>query len=184
MYRTAGIGAARLRGDAYAARPQRVKQPEEEETPRQKNTIFNNGRYTTNIPTDPHTVTTTDIKTNMRHIHTSIISRHLATRGNNKILCTPQPPSLKNQIPSSSPANKLACKFHMQGRCKNRRKGPNYYFRILICVSALYEVVIKVTTKGPPANVPTQNCVRHLRPAKDVTDVIVTIIMCLESPTL
>ena len=30
-------------------------------TPRQKN-YFNNGRYTTNIPTDPHTVTTTDIK--------------------------------------------------------------------------------------------------------------------------
>ena len=44
-----------------------------------KNTIFNNDRYTTNIPTDPHTVTTTDIKTNMRHIHTSIVSRHLAT---------------------------------------------------------------------------------------------------------
>ena len=52
-----------------------------------KNTIFNNGRYTTNIPTYPHTVTTTD----MRHIHTSIISRHLATRGNNKILRTPPP---------------------------------------------------------------------------------------------
>ena len=30
-------------------------------------------------------------KTNMRHIHTSIISRHLATRGNNKILRTPPP---------------------------------------------------------------------------------------------
>ena len=57
----------------------------------QKNTIFNNGRYTTNISTDPHTVTTTDIKTNMRHIHTSIVSRHLATRGNNKILRTPPP---------------------------------------------------------------------------------------------
>ena len=56
-----------------------------------KNTIFNNGRYTTNIPTDPHTVTTTDIKTNMRHIHTSIVSRHLATRCNNKILRTPPP---------------------------------------------------------------------------------------------
>ena len=56
-----------------------------------KTTIFNNGRYTTNIPTDPHTVTTTDIKTNMRHIHTSIVSRHLATRGNNKILRTPPP---------------------------------------------------------------------------------------------
>ena len=51
-----------------------------------KKTIFNNGRYTTHIPTDPHTVTTTDIKTNMRHIHTSIVSRHLSTRGNKKIL--------------------------------------------------------------------------------------------------
>ena len=39
-----------------------------------KHTIFYNDRYTTNIPTDPHTVTTTDIKTNMRHIHTSIVS--------------------------------------------------------------------------------------------------------------
>ena len=37
-------------------------------------TMFNNGRCTTNIPTDPHTVPTTDIKTNMRHIHTSIVS--------------------------------------------------------------------------------------------------------------
>ena len=58
-------------------------------TPRLKPTILNNGCYTTNIPTDPHTVTTTDIKTNMRHIHTSIVSRHLATRDNNKILRTP-----------------------------------------------------------------------------------------------
>ena len=47
---------------------------------------FNNGRYTLSIPTYPYTVTTTDIKTNMRHIHTSIVSRHLATRGNNKIM--------------------------------------------------------------------------------------------------
>ena len=56
-----------------------------------KSTIFNNGRYTTHIPTYPHTVTTTDIKTNLRHIHTSIVSRHPATRGNNKILRTPPP---------------------------------------------------------------------------------------------
>ena len=56
-----------------------------------KKTIFNNGRYTTNIPTDPYTVTTTDIKTNMRHIHTSIVFRYLDTRGNNKILRTPSP---------------------------------------------------------------------------------------------
>ena len=34
-------------------------------------------------------VTTTYIKTNMRHIHTSIISMHLAIRGNNKLLRTP-----------------------------------------------------------------------------------------------
>ena len=61
-------------------------------TPRLKNhTIFNNGRYTTNIPIDPHTIRTTDIKTNMCHIHTSIVSRHLATRSNNKILRTPPP---------------------------------------------------------------------------------------------
>ena len=60
-------------------------------TPRLKKTIFNNGRYAKNIPTDPHTGTTTDIKTNMRHIHTSIVSKHLATRGNNKILRTPPP---------------------------------------------------------------------------------------------
>ena len=54
-------------------------------TPRLKKHYFNNGRYTTNIPTDPHTVTTTDIKTSMRHIHTSIVSRHLAPRANNKL---------------------------------------------------------------------------------------------------
>ena len=45
----------------------------------------------TNISTDPHTITTTDIKTNMCHIHTSIVSRYLATRGNNSIMHTPQP---------------------------------------------------------------------------------------------
>ena len=64
-------------------------------TPSLKNTIFINGRYTRNITTVPHTVphtvTTTDIKTNLCHIHTSIVSRHLATIGNNKILQTPPP---------------------------------------------------------------------------------------------
>ena len=33
----------------------------------------------------------TDIKTNMRHIHTFIVSMHLATRGNSKIMRTPPP---------------------------------------------------------------------------------------------
>ena len=53
-------------------------------------TLFNNGCYTTNLPRT-YTVTTTYIKTNMRHVHTSVVSMHLATRGNNKILCTPPP---------------------------------------------------------------------------------------------
>ena len=56
-----------------------------------KNTLFNNGRYTTNNHTDPHTITTTDIKRNMHHMHTSFVSRLLDTRGNNKILRTPPP---------------------------------------------------------------------------------------------
>ena len=45
----------------------------------------------TQLSHNPHTVTTPDIKTNMRHIHTSIVSRHLTTRGNNKILRTLSP---------------------------------------------------------------------------------------------
>ena len=53
-----------------------------------KLTTFNNSRYTTNIPTDPCTVTTADIKANMRDIHTSIVSQHLAARDKNKILRT------------------------------------------------------------------------------------------------
>ena len=61
-------------------------------TPRLKPTIFTNGRYTTNIRTDPPPpTTTTDIKTNMHHIHTSSVSKYLATRGNNYILRTPPP---------------------------------------------------------------------------------------------
>ena len=55
-------------------------------------TVFNNDRYTRNIPTDLHTVTTTDMKTNMHHIHTYIVSIHLATRGNNTLLRTHPPP--------------------------------------------------------------------------------------------
>ena len=64
-------------------------------TPRLKKTLFLTTAATQQTfpqtPTDPHTVITTDIKTNMHHIHTSIVSRYLATRGNNKILRTPPP---------------------------------------------------------------------------------------------
>ena len=41
---------------------------------------------------DPHTVTATNIKTNMCHIHTSIVSGRLATgEGNGRVLHTPPP---------------------------------------------------------------------------------------------
>ena len=81
-----------LHASKYKQKTQHPSHPlHKQHSKAKKNTIFNNGRYTTNIPTDPHTVTTTYIKTNMRHMHTSIVSRHLATRGNNKILRTPPP---------------------------------------------------------------------------------------------
>ena len=71
--------------------PQRLMKP----------TTFNNSRYTTNIPTDPCTVTTADIKANMRDIHTTIVSQHLAARDNNKILRThpPQVSSTEENLP-------------------------------------------------------------------------------------
>ena len=66
-----------------------------------KPTTFNNSRYTTNIPTDPCTVTTADIKANMHDIHTSIVSQHLAARDNNKILFIhpPQVSSTEENLP-------------------------------------------------------------------------------------
>ena len=73
----------RLHASQYKQKTQHPSHPLHKHTTTlqgSKKHYFNNGRYTTNIPTDPHTVTTTDIKTNMRHIHTSIVSRHLATR--------------------------------------------------------------------------------------------------------
>ena len=64
-------------------------------------TTFNNSRYTTNIPTDPCTVTTADIKANMHDIHTTIVCQHLAAKDNNKILRThpPQVSSTEENLP-------------------------------------------------------------------------------------
>ena len=66
-----------------------------------KPTTFNNLRYTTNLLTHPCTVNTADIKANMRDIHTSIVSQHLAARDNNKILRThpPQVSSTEENLP-------------------------------------------------------------------------------------
>ena len=66
-----------------------------------KPTTFNNSRYTTNNRTDHSTVTTADIKANMRDIHTTIVSHHIAARDNNKILRThpPQASSTDENLP-------------------------------------------------------------------------------------
>ena len=66
-----------------------------------KPTTFNKSRYTTNIPTDPCTVTTADIKANMHDMITSIVSQYLAARDNNKILRThpPQVSSTEENLP-------------------------------------------------------------------------------------
>ena len=43
--------------------------------------------------------------------------------------CSNSPTTLpKNQLPSISPENKPACKFYMQGKCQNGRKGTNCSF--------------------------------------------------------
>ena len=59
--------------------------------PKAKQPLFSTTAATQQTFHRPNTVTTTDITTNMRHIHISIVSRHLATRGNNKILRAPPP---------------------------------------------------------------------------------------------
>ena len=66
-----------------------------------KPTTINNFRYTTNIPTDPCTVYTADIKANMCNIHAIIVSQHPAARDNNKILRThpPQVSSTEENLP-------------------------------------------------------------------------------------
>ena len=74
----------------------------------------------TNIPRNPHIITTTDINI---HIHTSIVSSNLDTRGNNKILCTPPP-----QISSSEeifPRLTLRNLAHIR---TNKSPFPKSYF--------------------------------------------------------
>ena len=71
-----------------------------------KNTIFNNSRYTTN----------------MCHLHTSIVSRHLATRDNNKILRIPSPhisASLVAPLPDSEQINHSSSSHTYTSQCQN-----------------------------------------------------------------
>ena len=86
-----------------------------------------------NIPTYPHTITTTDMKTNMPHIHTSIVSRHLATRGNNKILSTPPPhiSSSEERLP------RLTLRTRAQLRT-NKSTFLKSYFSPICCFCFVY----------------------------------------------
>ena len=59
-------------------------------TPRLKTLFLTSAAIQQTFPQTP-TQTLQHTLKNMRYIHTSIVSRHLATRGNNKILRTPPP---------------------------------------------------------------------------------------------
>ena len=48
----------------------------------------NNINYTTNINTNPNTIDDAKIKTNMKHIHTTIVSTYLNNRQHNKVTNT------------------------------------------------------------------------------------------------
>ena len=70
----------------------------------------------------------------MRHIHASIVSRHLATRGNNKILRTPPPhiisseetpPRLTRRTLTESTTNKLPfLKLYLHKEDANSHPSP------------------------------------------------------------
>ena len=69
-------------------------------------------------------------KNNVRHIHTSIVSRHLATRGNNKILHTPPPHiSSSEEIFPASPVapfpNSVQINHHSSNNTSTR-STPNH----------------------------------------------------------
>ena len=51
-----------------------------------KQPTFNNTRYTTISSRNPDTITEQDINSNLTTIHTTIVTKHLATWPNNKIL--------------------------------------------------------------------------------------------------
>ena len=55
---------------------------------RKKQTTYNNTDYTTNIDTNPNTIDDAKIKTNMKHIHTTIVSTYLNNRQHNKVTNT------------------------------------------------------------------------------------------------
>ena len=60
-----------------------------------KSTIFNNGRYKTNISTNPHTILHNRLKN--KRVPYTYIYWHISARGNNKILRTPPPPISRSE---------------------------------------------------------------------------------------
>ena len=61
-------------------------------TPRLKNRYFQQRTLHNKLSHRPPHSHYNRQKTNMRHVHTYMVSMHLATRGNNKLLRTPPPP--------------------------------------------------------------------------------------------
>ena len=58
-------------------------------TPRhKKQTTYNNTDYTTDIDTNPNTIDDDKIKTNMKHIQTTIVRTYLNNRQHNKVTST------------------------------------------------------------------------------------------------
>ena len=70
-----------------------------------KPSIINNARYRTNLPTDPIPLSLqrTEMQICAIYTHNYFVSRHISTRGNNKILLSPSPhiTTLKTHFPSS-----------------------------------------------------------------------------------
>ena len=119
-----------------------------------KPTLFNNGRYTQQtVPTDPpHNHYNRHKKQACAHIHTYIVSKHLATRDNNKITCAHLPhalAALKRYFPASLVAplthlrtNKsLFLKSYLH---KNRRKNHIHYAPFVILTYTIYIHLFKL----------------------------------------
>ena len=118
----------------------------------QKPIIFNNDRYITSIPTDPHTVTTTDIKANVRHIHTSIVARHLATRGNNKILRThlPHITSSEERLPRLTRRTLAQLITNKSPFLKSYLHKVEHFYKYTLHVCYVFNVIDGVCLKPAP----------------------------------
>ena len=99
-------------------------------TPRlKKQTTFNNINYTTNIDTQPDTVTQQQISANSTQIHTSIVQTHLLQRNHNKLIhqhfrTLPPQRNTSHLSPNSEPI-KVSSKYHTSPLCLLCKTDPH-----------------------------------------------------------